>query len=55
MRDPLEYNGSYRDDPPTTDDPGAVSTDPVLRDGPMSGQDDPNGRSRACTNRGSWP
>ena len=29
VRDPLEYTGSYRDDPPTTDDPGAVSTDPI--------------------------
>ena len=43
VRDPLEYNESSRDDPPTTDDPGAVSTDPVLRDGPMSGHDDPMG------------
>ena len=31
VRDPLEYTGSSRDDPPTTDDPGAVSTDPLLR------------------------
>ena len=43
VRDPLEYNESYRDDPPTTDDPGAVRTVPVLRDGPMSGHDDPLG------------
>ncbi len=31
VRDPLEYNGSYRNDPQTTDDTGAVSTDPVCR------------------------
>ena len=43
VRDPLEYNESSRDDPPTTDDPGAVSIDPVLRDGPMSGHDDQMG------------
>ena len=43
VRDPLEYNGSSRDDPPTTDDPGVVSTDPVLRDDPVSGHDDPIG------------
>ena len=43
VRDPLEYTGSSRDDPLTTNDPGAVSTDPVLRDGPMSGHDDPMG------------
>ena len=43
MRDPLEYNGSSRDDPPTTDDPGVVSTDPVLRDDPVSAHDDPIG------------
>ena len=41
--DPLEYNGSSRDDPPTTDDPGFVSTDPVLRDDTVSGHDDPIG------------
>ena len=43
VRDPLEYNGSSRDDPPTTDDPGAGSTDAVLRDDPLSGHDDPMG------------
>ena len=48
------YNGSSRDDPPTTDDPGAGSTDSLLRDDPLSGRADPNGRLRACTNHGSW-
>ena len=43
MTDPLEYNGSSRDDPPTTDDPCVVSTDPVFRDDPVSGHDDPIG------------